>query len=134
MDTHNINQKMTELENNSNIIDGVNNSEEEVYKQLVESVTNGKNKITILKLPSEIEKGSPREFKVKQFTEFYLSDEWVSKAKNDNIPYPKEYFLVTKINKNKDGNPTSINIFGSVGGGYNNISWNTPNLIKRIKS
>ena len=124
---------MEELKKNANIVDAVNNSTEEVYEQLVEAVTNGKHNLTILELPSKVNKGSPREFEVGQFTEFYLSDEWVSKAEKDGIPYPKEYFLVVEIYKNEHGNPESIRIMGSCGGGYSKIPWNTPNLIKRIK-
>ena len=58
---------MEELRKNANIVDAVNNSTEEAYIQLVDAVTNGKHTITILELPSEVNKGSPREFEVGEF-------------------------------------------------------------------
>jgi len=89
-----------------------------------------KKYITILELPT---KGSPSDFDIKEFDEIYLSDKWIEKAKKDGIPYPNEYFIVYKINKNEEDKPDSINIMGSCGGGFTKIPWNTPNLVKRKK-
>ena len=123
---------MEELKKNANVVDAVNNSTEESYRLLVEAVTNGKHNLTILELPSEVNKGSPKEFEVGEFTEFYLSDVWATKAKNDGVPYPNEFFIVTQIYKDAQGQPEAIRFMGSCGGGYDRVGWNTPNLIKRV--
>lgn len=73
------------------------------------------------------QKGSPSEW-----TQFYLSDTWSAKADQDRVPYPKEYFIVSHIYRDDDGKPEAIRIMGSMGGGYDKIPWNTPNLIKRV--
>ena len=120
---------MDQLKEKSNVVDAISNSVEDSFNQIVNMVTNGESNITIIELP---QKGSPSEFDVCKFTKFYLSDIWVSKAKKDGISYPNEFFIVTQIHKDLNGNPESINIIGSMGGGYNKIPWNTPNLIKQI--
>ena len=99
----------------------------DTYSQVMETITSGKSNLTILELP---QKGSPSEFDVKEWDEFYLTDPWVEKATKDGIKYPKEYFIISKITKNESDKPVSVNIMGSMGGGYHNIPWNTPNLIK----
>ena len=93
----------------------------------LQAINSGSSNITMLELP---QKGSPSEFDVKEWTEFYLTDEWVKKATKDGIPYPKEFFIITHIYKNKNGKPISVRFRGSMGGGYDKIPWNTPNLIK----
>ena len=80
---------MNQLKQNANVVDAISNNSEEALKQTLEAVTNGSSNITILELP---QKGSPSEFEVSRGTKIYLSDEWVAKAKKDNIPYPTEYF------------------------------------------
>tara|TARA_B100001248_G_C27350134_1_gene440905 strand:+ start:92 stop:457 length:366 start_codon:yes stop_codon:yes gene_type:complete len=121
---------MEQLRKNANIIDGVNQTKDQIKEQLSETIVNGKKYLTILELPA---KGSPSDFDIKEFDEIYLSDIWADKAEKDDIPYSKEYFVVYKINKNTQDKPESINIMGSCGGGYTKIPWNTPNLIKRKK-
>ena len=119
---------MEELKKNANVIDGIGNNTEDTYSQVMEAITSGKSNLTILELP---QKGSPSEFDVKEWDEIYLTDPWVEKATEDGIKYPKEYFVISRITKNESGKPVSVNIMGSMGGYYNNIPWNTPNLIKR---
>jgi hypothetical protein len=121
---------MEQLRKNANMIDGINQTKDQIKEQLSETIVNGKRYITILELPA---KGSPSDFDIKEFDEIYLSDKWIEKAKKDGIPYPNEYFIVYKINKNEEDKPDSINIMGSCGGGFIKIPWNTPNLIKRKK-
>ena len=123
--------RMEELRKNANIIDGIHQTTDQIKDELSEIIVNGKKYLTILELPA---KGSPSEFDVKEWNEFYLSDKWANKAEKDGIPYPKEFFLVSKIHKNSEGKPESIRIMGSCGGGYDKIAWNTPNLIKRISN
>ncbi len=118
---------MEEFKKNANVVDGISNNTKDTYSQGMETITSGKSKLTILELP---QKGSPSKFDVKEWDEFYLTDQWVEKATKDGISYPKEYFLISKITRNKSDKPLSVNIMGSMGGGYNNIPWNTPNLIK----
>lgn len=118
---------MEELKKNANVIDGINNTTEDTYSQVLEAITSGKSNLTILELP---QKGSPNEFDVKEWDEFYLTDQWVEKATKDGISYPREYFLISRITRNESDKPISVNIIGSMGGGYYNIPWNTPNLIK----
>ena len=119
---------MEELKKNANVVNGINNNTEDTYSELLEALKNGKSNLTILELP---QKGSPSEFDVKEWDEIYLTDPWVEKATEDGIKYPKEYFVISRITKNESGKPVSVNIMGSMGGYYNNIPWNTPNLIKR---
>lgn len=121
---------MEELKKNANVVDGINNTTEDTYAQVLEAITSGKSNLTILELP---QKGSPSEFDVKEWDEFYLTDQWVEKATKDGISYPKEYFLISRITRNESDKPVSVNIMGSMGGEYHNIPWNTPNLIKRKK-
>ena len=75
---------------------------------------------------------SPADFDVKLWNHIYLTDEWVKKATKDNIPYPNEYFIVTEIYTDTNDKPTAIRICGSMGGAYDKIPWNTPNLIKSV--
>lgn len=118
---------MEELKKNANVVDGINNNTEDIYSQVKEALTNGKSNLTILELP---QKGSPSDFDVEEWDEIYLTDPWVQKATKDGIKYPKEYFVISRITKDDAGKPESVNIMGSMGGGYHKIAWNTPNLIK----
>jgi len=119
---------MEDLKQNANVVDGINNTTEDTYAQVLDSIQNGESNITVLELP---QKGSPSEFDVKEWDKIYLTDPWVEKATKDGIKYPKEYFVISRITKDDSGKPESVNIMGSMGGGYGDISWNTPNLIKR---
>ncbi len=121
---------MNDLKQNANVIDGINNTTEDTYAQVLDAIHNGKSNITVVELP---QKGSPSEFDVKEWDEIYLTDQWVERATKDGIKYPKEYFIISRITKDDSDKPISVNIMGSMGGGYGDISWNTPNLIKLKK-
>jgi hypothetical protein len=118
---------MEELKQNANVVDGINNTTEDTYAQVLDSIQNGESNITVVELP---QKGSPSEFDVKEWDKIYLTDPWVQKATKDGIKYPKEYFVISRITKDNNDKPVSVNIMGSMGGGYHEIAWNTPNLIK----
>ena len=63
-----------------------------------------------------------------------LTKEWQNRAKAANIPYETEWFVVTKINKAADGKSISYKLVGSMGGGWEGIDWNEPNIISHIQS
>ena len=122
---------MTDLktsEPSTRVIDGMNQSSTTITKQMEESLHKG-NQITILTLPP---KGSANDKEVKLWDQVMLTKEYQAKAKQDNIPYEMEWFVVSRINTNADGTPSTYNLSGSMGGGWVNIDWNQPNIIDYI--
>jgi hypothetical protein len=120
---------MTDLKTtfpNATVIDGINQSSATITTQIHESFD---NRITILELPP---KGSANDKEVKLWDQVMLTKEYQAKAKRDNIPYEMEWFVISKINTNADGTPSTYNLSGSMGGGWVNINWNQPNMIDSI--
>ena len=105
---------------NATHIDAVSKDKATVIEEVKESVLSKDGpRITILHLPP---KGSPSDMDIKPWTEFYLTDAWVQKATADKIPYPKEYFICSHIEKDAEGKPIWIRVMGSGGGGYSKIA------------
>ena len=110
------------------VIDGVGSTTDEINNALDKSFIEG-NQITILNLPP---KGSANDMNVKQWDQVILTQEWQKKARDAGIPYETEWFVITHIEMDKDGNPIWFRMTGSMRGGWDKISWNTPNIIASI--
>ena len=110
------------------VIDGVGSTTDEINVALDKSLVEG-NQITILKLPP---KGSANDMNVKQWDQVILTQEWQKKARDAQIPYETEWFVITHIEMDEDGNPIWFRMTGSMCGGWDKISWNTPNIIASI--
>lgn len=107
-------------------IDGTKHTSEEVISQLKKTIETHESNITILKLPP---KGSANDKEVAIWNQVMLTKEWQQKAKDANIPYETEWFMISKINYNVEKKPISYNLSGSMGGGWQNMDWNLPNVI-----
>ena len=110
------------------VVDGVNQSSEEIQASLLENITSGQP-VTLLTLPP---KGSANDLNIKEWDQVILTPEWQERAKQAKIPYETEFFVVGKMVKNSEGNIESYNLNGSMGGGWSGIDWNQPNVIAKI--
>lgn len=111
------------------IIDGVNQSSTQIRNAMDVSVEN--NSVTILTLPP---KGSANDLEVKLWNQVVLTKDMQQKARDANIPYHTEWFMISRINTNDDGVPVSYNLSGSMGGGWIDLDWNQPGVIEYVIS
>lgn len=70
-----------------------------------------------------------KNIEIKKWTKVYLTDKYVTEAKNNGIPYPSEFFIIVGI----ENNSNTYDLMGSMGGRISNISCDEGNVIKKIK-
>lgn len=73
-------------------------------------------------------KGSGKDMSIKDFHRVRLTDKWTEKAKKDKIPYPEDWFMVMGVNVS--GDLKTYGLMGSMGGGWGDIGWTQPGVIK----
>ncbi len=115
---------------NVKIVDCITNQDREKNINDINDAFDYGAKIVIAELPPKIQPGSFADFKLKTWQEFYLTKQWVDKAEKDGIPYPTEWFMISEIYKDENGNPTSARIVGSCGGAYDKIPWNQGGIVE----
>ena len=125
-------QSLDKIFPEAKIIDGLKYSSKEILSQITQNIQSKEgSQITLLNLPS---KGSANDMEVKEWDQVILTSEWQKRAKDANIPYEMEYFIITQIKRDSENNPISYRLIGSMGGGWDNIDWNQPNVISNIIS